>query len=280
MRNYLLFFIGFIVSLVIAFIPAFHEAAFVSHILYGVFAAFVFYYCTFKKLDFNDNKLYLACFLYFLATFAFADMLSFGGINLLLYICVYLFSSIPFGFVLAKVFADVDIKTLGSNSIGATNVLRVVKEKDKVLAKKLAFATFALDFLKAFLPILCAKFAGFDDNVLWSIGVFAVVGHCFSFYLSLEGGKGVATGAGVMAVLLPLELLIALCVWFVCIKLFKISSLASLLAALVFITSSFIIHYDMSINTHAPVILICLIVFYKHIPNIKRMIFKEENKFV
>ncbi|HEB7543115.1 TPA: glycerol-3-phosphate acyltransferase, partial [Campylobacter coli] len=72
--------------------------------------------------------------------------------NLIIYAIAYLLGSIPFGLILAKQFAQINIQNQGSKSIGATNVLRVVKEKDPVLAKKLAIATIVLDFAKATIP--------------------------------------------------------------------------------------------------------------------------------
>ncbi|EIA98065.1 glycerol-3-phosphate 1-O-acyltransferase PlsY [Campylobacter coli] len=201
--------------------------------------------------------------------------------NLIIYAIAYLLGSIPFGLILAKQFAQINIQNQGSKSIGATNVLRVVKEKDPALAKKLAIATIVLDFAKATIPLLVLKFLNYDLNLLWTVVVLTVFGHCFSIYLLFEGGKGVATGAGAMIVLLPLELITAFIVWFIVGKIFKISSLASLLALLVFIGSSFIFNYDMqTIKTHAPVFIIAFIIIYKHLPNIKRLVFKEECKVI
>ncbi|MBX1217314.1 glycerol-3-phosphate acyltransferase, partial [Campylobacter jejuni] len=75
-------------------------------------------------------------------------------------------------------------------------------------------------------------FLHYDQALLWSVAVLAILGHCFSIYLLFEGGKGIATGAGAMIVLLPLEVLTAFIVWVVIGKIFKISSLASLAALL------------------------------------------------
>lgn len=201
--------------------------------------------------------------------------------NLLIYALAYLLGSIPFGLLLAKNFARVDIKTQGSKSTGATNVLRVVKERDPSLAKKLALATIVLDFAKSCLPLLLLRFLDYDLNLLWSVAVLMVFGHCFSLYLFFEGGKGIATGAGAMTVLLPLEVLSAFVVWFIIAKVFKISSLASLLALATFIIASFIFNYTMPvIDTHAPVFIIAFIILYKHLPNIKRLLFKEECKAI
>ncbi|MBK1963915.1 glycerol-3-phosphate 1-O-acyltransferase PlsY [Campylobacter novaezeelandiae] len=201
--------------------------------------------------------------------------------NLIIYLISYLLGSIPFGFVLAKLFANVNIKEQGSKSIGATNVLRVVKKDNPKLAKKLAIITIILDFSKSALLLLALKALNYDIGLLWSVAVLTVFGHCFSIYLFFEGGKGVATGAGAMMVLLPLETLTALAVWLIIGKIFKISSLASLLALLSFIGSSFIYHYNMpEIQTHAPVFIITFIIFYKHLPNIKRLFLKEECKII
>ncbi|EAL0497195.1 TPA: glycerol-3-phosphate 1-O-acyltransferase PlsY [Campylobacter upsaliensis] len=201
--------------------------------------------------------------------------------NLTIYALAYLLGSVPFGLILARVFAKVDIKNQGSKSIGATNVLRVVKEANPNLAKKLAIATIILDFAKAFIPLMVLKFLNYDLNLLWSVAVLTIFGHCFSLYLFFEGGKGIATGAGAMAVLLPLEVLSAFMLWLVVGKVFKISSLASLMGLLAFITTSFVFNYNMPvIDTHAPVFIIAFIILYKHLPNIKRLLFKEECKVI
>ncbi|EAI8781992.1 glycerol-3-phosphate 1-O-acyltransferase PlsY [Campylobacter upsaliensis] len=201
--------------------------------------------------------------------------------NLTIYALAYLLGSVPFGLILARVFAKVDIKNQGSKSIGATNVLRVVKEANPNLAKKLAIATIILDFAKAFIPLMVLKFLNYDLNLLWSVAVLTIFGHCFSLYLFFEGGKGIATGAGAMAALLPLEVLSAFVLWLVVGKVFKISSLASLMGLLAFITTSFMFNYNMPvIDTHAPVFIIAFIILYKHLPNIKRLLFKEECKVI
>ncbi|ENH7908015.1 glycerol-3-phosphate acyltransferase, partial [Campylobacter jejuni] len=96
--------------------------------------------------------------------------------NLIIYAFIYLLGSIPFGLILAKFFAKTDIKKEGSKSIGATNVLRVVKEKNPKLAKKLAIATIILDFAKAAIPLLILKFLHYDQALLWSVAVLAIFG--------------------------------------------------------------------------------------------------------
>jgi glycerol-3-phosphate acyltransferase PlsY len=197
--------------------------------------------------------------------------------NAQFFIAAYLIGGIPFGLLLAKKYADLDVKSSGSGSIGATNVLRVVKEKDPSLAKKLGIATLVLDALKGVFILIIAYFAGVSEATLWGIAVLSVIGHCFSPYLNFEGGKGVATGLGVMMFMLPLEAIVALIVWAFGAKFIKISSLSSLTALGALIIASFIIHPDMA---HAPVIIIGFILFYKHIPNIIRLLKGEEKRVV
>ena len=91
----------------------------------------------------------------------------FFNINVQFFIAAYLVGGIPFGLLLAKKFAGVDVKASGSGSIGATNVLRVVKESNPTLAKKLGGATLALDALKGILVLIVAYFAGMSEATLW-----------------------------------------------------------------------------------------------------------------
>ncbi len=196
--------------------------------------------------------------------------------NVQFYLVAYLLGGIPFGLILAKVFAGVNIKESGSGSIGATNVLRVVKENNPSLAKKLGAATLALDALKGIAVVLAAKYFGMDESVQWAVAVLAVLGHCFSPYMWFEGGKGVATGMGVMAVMLPIETAIALLVWAIAAKTLRISSLSSMLGLAALVVASFILKPEMF---HASVIFIAFILFYKHIPNFIRL-FKGEEKRV
>jgi len=201
--------------------------------------------------------------------------------NTLLYLIAYLVAGIPFGFILAKVFAGVDVRNEGSGNIGATNVLRVLKEKAPHLAKKLTIATFLLDALKGAIIILIAMALGAEETVLWTIAVLSVVGHCYSPFLGFEGGKGVATGFGVLMVMIPIPAIIAIVAWFIAGKVLKISSLSSLIGLIVLLLASYIIHPDISgIHAHAPICIIAFIIFYKHIPNIVRLFNKEETQVV
>ena len=199
--------------------------------------------------------------------------------NILLYLAVYLIAGIPFGYILAKQFAGVDIKEAGSGNIGATNVLRVVKEKDPKLAKKLGGVTLFLDAIKGVVVILVAKILGAPEGVLWTIAVLAVVGHCFSVFLFFEGGKGVATSFGVLLVMMPIPALIAIVTWLGAAKGLKISSISSLIGLIAFIIASYVIYPEVAgIGSHAPIWIIAFIIFYKHVPNLIRLFNKEEAK--
>jgi len=201
--------------------------------------------------------------------------------NLLLYLTAYLLAAVPFGFLLAKFFAGVDVRKEGSGNIGATNVLRVLKEKAPHLAKKLTIITFLLDALKGAVVVLIAMALGAEPAVLWTIAVLSVMGHCFSPFLMFEGGKGVATGFGVLLVLLPIPSLIAIATWLIAGKILKISSLSSLIGLLALIISAYSMYpYLPNIHAHAPMMIIAFIIFYKHIPNIVRLVKKEEVKVV
>ena len=197
--------------------------------------------------------------------------------NVQFFILAYLVGGIPFGLILAKKFAGIDIKSSGSGSIGATNVLRVVKESNPDLAKKLGIATLALDAFKGIFVLIIAYFIGLSEATLWGIAVMSVVGHCFSPYLNFEGGKGIATGMGVMMFMLPIETIIALVVWAIAAKTIKISSISSLTGVGALLVASFIIHPEMA---HAPVVFIVFLLYYKHIPNIIRVVKGEEKRIV
>ena len=203
--------------------------------------------------------------------------MDFMTTNLYLYLAVYLISGIPFGYILAKIFAGVDIKNEGSGNIGATNVLRVVKKKDESLAKKLGAITFLLDALKGVFILLIAMYLDVNESVLWTIAVLSVVGHCFSAFLMFEGGKGIATGFGVLSVMMPIPALIAISVWAIASKGLKISSLSSLIGLITFIIASYIMYPIVDgIGSHSPIWIIAIIITYKHTDNIIRLFNKEE----
>ncbi|MBP7741908.1 MAG: glycerol-3-phosphate 1-O-acyltransferase PlsY [Aliarcobacter sp.] len=204
----------------------------------------------------------------------------FTNTNILFFLAAYLVGSIPFGSILAKTFAGVDVTASGSKSIGATNVLRVVKETNPALAKKLGLATVILDAFKGALVLLIAMYYGVSESTLWGIAILSVLGHCYSIYLGLEGGKGVATGLGVYLILIPIPTIIGAIVWIVAAKVLKISSLSSLLGLLAVIISASFLNNGLNVGSNVPMYLIAFIIFYKHIPNLVRVIKGEETRVI
>ena len=96
-----------------------------------------------------------------------------------------------------------------------------------------------------------------------------------------EGGKGVATGFGVLLILVPISAILAMISWFVAGKVLKISSLSSLIGLIVLLVASHLVYPDIAeIHTHTPIWIIAFVIFYKHIPNIVRLFKKEETKVI
>lgn len=204
----------------------------------------------------------------------------FSNINIIFFIVAYLVGGIPFGMILAKYFAGVNIKEHGSGSIGATNVLRVVKETNPSLAKKLGIATVLLDAIKGTFVLLVAIYAGIGEANLWGIAILSILGHCYSPYLNFEGGKGVATGLGVLVVLVPVPTIIGAVVWGIAAKTIKISSLSSLLGLSAVVISAIVMNSGLNVGSNAPIYILAFIIFYKHIPNIIRLVKGEEKRVV
>ncbi|NOX54787.1 MAG: glycerol-3-phosphate 1-O-acyltransferase PlsY [Planctomycetes bacterium] len=145
----------------------------------------------------------------------------------------YLAGSIPFGLLMGRLVAGVDIRTRGSGNIGATNVARVVGARWGLLVLILDFAKGALPTWG--LPLLVAEPDGLASVHLRVVcGIAAVVGHMFPCWLRFRGGKGVATGAGVVLVLSPWATLAAVAVFAAVFGLSRFVSAASMLAALAF----------------------------------------------
>lgn len=198
------------------------------------------------------------------------------NINIIFYIIAYVVGGIPFGVLIAKKFAGVDVRASGSKSIGATNVLRVVKEQNPKLAKKLGIATLAFDALKGAIVIGIAMLLDVREETLWTIALLAIMGHCWSPFLGFQGGKGVATAIGTILVLNPFSALVGVAVWITLAKTLKISSISSLSGVLAALIASFFITPELA---HAPFVIITFIIFYKHIPNLVRL-YKGEEKAV
>jgi glycerol-3-phosphate acyltransferase PlsY len=148
------------------------------------------------------------------------------------FLVAYLVGSLPFGYLIARYVAGVDIRKSGSGNIGATNVARV-------LGKKLGIAVLVLDCLKGALPTLLlpqvlADSATLRLHLAVLCGTAAILGHMFPCWLKFRGGKGVATALGVALALAPLSTAFAFVVFVLCVALTRIVSLGSVLAACTF----------------------------------------------
>ncbi|MDO7252490.1 glycerol-3-phosphate 1-O-acyltransferase PlsY [Helicobacter cappadocius] len=211
------------------------------------------------------------------------------NINVIFYILAYLVGGIPSGLFLAKIFGNVDVRKVGSGSIGATNVYRALKDViDPRKAKIISIFTLISDALKGLVVVLLAKIFGLGYETQWMIAILCVLAHCYSPYLNFTGGKGVSTAIGSVILLMPIEGILGLIVWAVVGKVFKVSSLSSLLGVLSGIGFTFIIPYVLplphsisiidEIGTHTPVVVIAIIILYTHIPNIIRLLKGQEKK--
>lgn len=141
----------------------------------------------------------------------------------LVLVAAYLVGGIPFGYLLGRM-RGINLLREGSGNIGATNVWRV-------LGAKFGLACFLLDFAKGAVPVVAAGvFVPSDDMIRTGAAVLAFLGHLFPVYLGFQGGKGVATGAGTIAVLVPVPAMIAIAVWVVVFLASRFVSLASVIA--------------------------------------------------
>ncbi len=180
--------------------------------------------------------------------------------------CSYLMGSIPFGYLLTKIFLKKDIRDIGSGNIGATNALRTGN-------KLIGYSTLTLDVLKAVLPVIFIKFNYPEYIYVSSLSVF--IGHVFPLWLKFKGGKGVATYVGILFCINVLFGLLFISTWLLLYFIFKYSSLSSLLATL---TIPAYILFFLSGQNIIFFLVIFVLIFYTHKENVKRLINKEESK--
>ena len=178
----------------------------------------------------------------------------------------YFLGSIPFGFLLTKIFLKKDIRTIGSGNIGATNALRTGN-------KTIGYATLILDVLKAIIPLLFIKIYYIEYLYISSLCVF--LGHVFPIWLKFKGGKGVATYIGILCCInLYLGFLFGI-VWLVAFFIFKYSSLSSLISSISIPIFNYFIFSDEIVFFF---IIMFVLIFYTHRENIKRLLNHTESK--
>ena len=177
----------------------------------------------------------------------------------------YLIGSIPFGLIGKFIFKIKDPRTFGSKNIGATNILRSGN-------KGAALFTLTLDMSKGLIIILASQSLQLD---YLHLVIFAVVlGHIFPIYLFFKGGKGVATYFGVLIGLNLLCGVLTLFSWLIIFLWFKKSSLAALTS--IILSNCFLFFLYDNFEAKIAVLIVTIIIFYKHKSNIIRMIKKEE----
>ena len=185
---------------------------------------------------------------------------------LIIGIICYLMGSIPFGFILTKIFLKKDIRDIGSGNIGATNALRTGN-------RFIGYTTLFFDIIKAVIPVIYIKY-NFPE-LLYIGSLCAFLGHVFPFWLKFKGGKGVATYVGILFALDIYLGLIFIISWLITFVLSKYSSLSSLIASIsIPIYLLILTQFDQVIFFTIMFVLI----FFNHRENIKRLKNKEETK--
>jgi glycerol-3-phosphate acyltransferase PlsY len=195
--------------------------------------------------------------------------------------CSYLLGSIPFGYILVRVFQGVDVRSMGSGNIGATNVARTG-------GNRLAIVTLFLDAFKGWLPVfLVLTLPGIpvsSSAQLYTLAtlaaLFAVAGHMFPVWLGFKGGKGVATGLGVFLALAPKAVLIAVVVFAVIVALTRYVSLGSILGtAAVPVALWWFARDSFPPLALALCVAVALLVIIRHHQNIGRLLAGTESRF-
>ena len=178
----------------------------------------------------------------------------------------YLMGSIPFGFILTKIFLKKDIREIGSGNIGATNALRTGN-------KLVGYSTLILDIVKAIIPVIYVKMN--YPELIYIASLCAFLGHVFPIWLKFKGGKGVATYVGILFSINILLGLIFVISWGVIFLISRYSSLSSIIGSLSVPLYLFITNEKNSVIFF---ITMFVLIFFTHRENIIRLKNKEESK--
>ncbi len=201
-----------------------------------------------------------------------------SGITVFLVIGIagYLFGSVPWAFIIGKI-NGIDIRKQGSGNVGATNVMRV-------LGRKWGILCFVLDFLKGLLPVLAVKIlTEAPDALVITAGLSTVAGHIWSVFLKFKGGKGMATGGGVLVGIAPYSFICTGLIWLILFYSTRYVSAASVIAAAALPISSFIFSktgiWTLSTPFQIFFLVLAIVTIAKHHTNIGRLINGTEHKF-
>ena len=191
-------------------------------------------------------------------------------------ILAYAIGSFPTSFILAKAMKGIDIRQVGSQNAGATNVLRTVGKMPAVI-------TLIVDILKGVfaVTVIANFFYSFGIDLIFEfyqglIGLVVVCGHVWSIFLGFRGGKGVATTIGVALGITPLALAPTLVIWVIVFALSGYVSLASIISLMLFPAAACIIGYNFYTILFS--VLVCSLSIYKHRENIRRLLKGQESK--
>lgn len=184
-------------------------------------------------------------------------------------IVAYLLGSIPNGLVFGKLIWQVDLREHGSHNIGATNAWRT-------LGKGPGFLIFLLDFFKGFISVWLGSVLAGTPMAMVLAGICAIIGHSCSVFLKFKGGKGVATGLGVIVMLMPLPALIVFAVWLLIVKISGYVSLGSIIAAALVPILAWLQGYAMEYIVFG--LLAAAFVIVRHKANIIRLLNGSESK--
>ncbi|MCP3690251.1 MAG: glycerol-3-phosphate 1-O-acyltransferase PlsY [Gammaproteobacteria bacterium] len=183
--------------------------------------------------------------------------------SIILLLFSYLLGSLSSAIILSKIMGFTDPRTDGSNNPGATNVMRIA-------GKKAAFFTLLGDCLKGLIPVLLAVAISEDRALVALTGLSAFLGHCYPVYFQFKGGKGVATAIAVNVAFNWLVGLIIIGIWLVFAKVFRISSLAAIIAF--FSLPALIFWREASLVTTLIFTVMSLILIWRHRANIQRLL--------
>lgn len=187
----------------------------------------------------------------------------------------YLSGSIPFGYLLVRIFLGKDVRSTGSGNIGATNVSRT--------SPKLGLLTLFLDALKGLAPVLVVNRIFPEPQRYALAGVAAlcaILGHLFPVWLRFRGGKGVATGLGSWIGIAPLSVLVMVAVFAVTVAIFRYISLGSIIAAAIFPLAAWVLHdYHGSAGLLVCMAAAAAVIIWRHRANVQRLLAGTEPRF-
>ena len=196
------------------------------------------------------------------------------SVYLITAVASYLLGTVPFGYLLVRVFRGEDVRSGGSGNIGATNVAR--------RSPALGVATLVLDAGKGLSAVVLARVLSGGEHqklVMTVAALCAVLGHMFPVWLKFRGGKGVATSLGSFVLIAPKSVVCMVGLFFLLVAVTRYVSLGSVVTAAAFPVLAWVLHEYVEPVQLALIVLACLLVVWKHRQNIARLVAGNESKF-